>query len=851
MLKWLNMLLTATLLILILAGWMPSFQNLNLDNALQYIQAHGYVAYATPAGDLYANNIYPNANNSYDFGTNTNRWRNYYGAGTIYATAANVTTANATTINATTVNAATFNGNLVGNVTGNVSGTTVTATGNVTGGNLVTTGNMGANTITVSSNALVSNLNSNYVQGYTALQLVTGLFGGDSWVISNNTTASEKAAAAMAKLVFGAKVQICDYSDDQIEILAAINAQPVGGGVVWLSYGWFRCSANITISGRDSLTIRGAGAGHDVDTGATMVNAFSNNMTVFHLINTRYVNIESMAINGAGMTGTIGIHQQSGILNTYRDLLIDQHWWGARVDFDHSNKFERVRFLNNGEDSNTGAVSLGTSTTVAGLTTFDTCDFTGGYNGLVLVRTAQTTIRGSSAFEGIDYRGIWFKGYTPTSTDNDVVSIYDTHFEANGTGGAPFTNMRDIDISYGRYVNLYNVRVTSALVDYQLYTGSGTAANNINIYGGLGTGTSQINSTGLVTGYFRQWWKSEAASDQSGVIATEYPVGGYNVLKPSNVLTALFGRAGWKPYILLSFLEGTGKVTTNLVDSWVDGYKNGDLVGSPAWGTAATGWGKVNLTGADYAQIPRTGVSNDVTMSDNLTIVWAGVPNFAHDDGSTRYFWYWRYNDNNRIYLFHYNSIPGFGLATVFNGTAKTAWSDNVTWAVGDSLVTVATVDKTAGIMKLYANGKLLDTVSGLGTCATNAATMYIGTSADTPGTLGFVGSVSFFEVLKGNVPSDADIIDISKRVGSIVLGQTYSLVQKGATQIDALGTSVTIVNNLGITPKKIIFSLTSDPGAANAFWATSNSTHVVFNATVAVTNNTTLDYRLEANDNE
>ncbi|MBW2673757.1 MAG: right-handed parallel beta-helix repeat-containing protein [Deltaproteobacteria bacterium] len=70
-----------------------------------------------------------------------------------------------------------------------------------------------------------------------------------------------KAAARVAKVLFGGRIQVCDGTDDHVEIQAAFDALPATGGRVILLNGTFycgaiiRCPSTITFKGQGRATV--------------------------------------------------------------------------------------------------------------------------------------------------------------------------------------------------------------------------------------------------------------------------------------------------------------------------------------------------------------------------------------------------------------------------------------------------------------------------------------------------------------------------------------------------------------------------------------------------------------------
>ena len=70
-------------------GWATTWHGWTIQDAAEYWESQGYVAYASPDGTLYVYDIEPNADNTYDIGTAVKRFQKIYGMsvyvdGTLY-----------------------------------------------------------------------------------------------------------------------------------------------------------------------------------------------------------------------------------------------------------------------------------------------------------------------------------------------------------------------------------------------------------------------------------------------------------------------------------------------------------------------------------------------------------------------------------------------------------------------------------------------------------------------------------------------------------------------------------------------------------------------------------------------
>lgn len=94
-------------------------------------------------------------------------------------------------------------------------------------------------------------------------------------VLSNDVPAAVKVAAELAKATFGNRIQICDGTDDDVQIQAAIDALPSGGGTVMLTEGTFDYDTTVSLPGDGKrVTLRGVGYG-------TVLYSNSNSLGTF------------------------------------------------------------------------------------------------------------------------------------------------------------------------------------------------------------------------------------------------------------------------------------------------------------------------------------------------------------------------------------------------------------------------------------------------------------------------------------------------------------------------------------------------------------------------------------------
>lgn len=105
------------------------------------------------------------------------------------------------------------------------------------------------------------------IRGLTSRRLaggVTGGMGATAMVYSDDTPALIKLLAIASQAIYGARVQVCNGVDDEVEINAAMGAIAAIGGKVLLSEGTFHIADPIVIPG-NNIMLRGLGSGTIID----------------------------------------------------------------------------------------------------------------------------------------------------------------------------------------------------------------------------------------------------------------------------------------------------------------------------------------------------------------------------------------------------------------------------------------------------------------------------------------------------------------------------------------------------------------------------------------------------------
>ncbi|MDY6918050.1 MAG: hypothetical protein SVP26_08935, partial [Chloroflexota bacterium] len=115
------------------------------------------------------------------------------------------------------------------------------------------------------------------------------LLGGSALVLSSEAPTIWKAVAKTAKWGFGDRIQVCDGTDDNIEIQAAINALSASGGKLILSEGNYSVSS--VVQGISDLEI-------ELLPGAKIALAVGATCRIFETTSTQNVSIHGGELEG-------------------------------------------------------------------------------------------------------------------------------------------------------------------------------------------------------------------------------------------------------------------------------------------------------------------------------------------------------------------------------------------------------------------------------------------------------------------------------------------------------------------------------------------------------------------------
>jgi len=235
--KVITSLITVLLVIFVMLMGVPFLQGLfvdwNVQNAISYLEdSFNYIVLGS--GSQVPDNLVPSQDNTYNLGSAGYRWHDLFiGGNATLPAISGVTSFSAAgdlDIGSHDLRAETF--------------TSDVATGTAP--------------LTVSSNTTVTNLSADLLDNYDITD-IAGTLGATAWVVASDAPASIIDYASFLH-DNGFPVWLCDGTDDNVEMQAAIDALPAGGRKVMLSEGTFHIAATVNVN-KMGLSMEGQGMG--------------------------------------------------------------------------------------------------------------------------------------------------------------------------------------------------------------------------------------------------------------------------------------------------------------------------------------------------------------------------------------------------------------------------------------------------------------------------------------------------------------------------------------------------------------------------------------------------------------
>jgi hypothetical protein len=189
------------------------------------------------------------------------------------------------------------------------------------------------------------------------------LIGASAWVVASGAAEEIRSRATIAKAFYGDLIGICDGTDDDVQIQAAIDALSSAGGIVQLSTGVFNTTSTITLDsngqvvqgmGPQSTRVdfsTGSGAAFELGAGTTLrqrimlkdmfIRPRTDGQNAITIDSNRQGLVENVAITGiASPTSGVGVliksTQVGGNRGTLRNVRMLQMFKGIEVSGDEN-----------------------------------------------------------------------------------------------------------------------------------------------------------------------------------------------------------------------------------------------------------------------------------------------------------------------------------------------------------------------------------------------------------------------------------------------------------------------------------------------------------------------------------
>jgi len=565
--------------------------------------------------------------------------------------------------------------------------------------------------------------------------------------------AADSLAASKAQADY-----VCDGTADEVEIQAAIDALPTGGGKVVLSAGTFVLATMLSID-KSNVILEGQGIATILDAdGACVGLGLGSGAAHIYCVHIRDLKIA----NGDAYNIQINKLNQSTIERVYlsgRDGVTDEL---AHVVHSAQLTYDNCIFL--------GFENYAIYHTVGNNNTVVNCYFN-EYNA---------PLDGTCVYvaDGVEFNilnSIFEYGYTFIEFANAASNCkVDNCYTEDGN---------NIDI----IVNAGCVKVSNCYMN-----GTSTATNGVkiglNVVGVIVENNYFVNYTGL-------------AIDFEGYGNTKVSFRGnkgtsLGVLQDEDIARIHATLGFWKVDILWPLQVGAGEQAHDISGSG----DNGVILNSPTWGTVpATGWGRLTLNGtSQYIRHPAGGRTDDIVANGDRTWIAVVSPDFLESEDENRVVFFWFYDNDNRVYLQKLNNAGGnvFIFRQIGQATSQQA-TKLLGFAQNDILIFMCTYNDTTKVGRLYCNGQLQASFSGGDSPAANAGAYAVGRHVESAD-YHWKGDV----LLAGKLPlclSEADVARFSRTLATLVGIAPVAVPDKRQFSdlfLDVLATSANHVRN-------------------------------------------------------
>ena len=284
---------------------------------------------------------------------------------------------------------------------------------------------------------------------------------------------------------------VCNGTDDQVEINAAINALPANGGSVYLREGTYIVSTSIIIS-KSNVALIGTGP----STVIKIKNGKNADIDVIYALDKSNLLVKNLRIDGNKTNQATGLMYGIIFSGVEYSKIVDC-WAGNlrmyAIGLISSNYNTVSGNTCQGNGNNGIYVSESSDNTVTGNTSQDN-----SYYGINLHFANNTIVSGNTCHYNGQY-GIWLISSSNNTISGNTVQGNSllTHNIYSGifvSGNSDYNNIQGNTVRKGTETNQqkYGIRIESGLCEYNL------VANNDCYYGGVDGG---ISNSGLNTSF--------------------------------------------------------------------------------------------------------------------------------------------------------------------------------------------------------------------------------------------------------------------------------------------------------------------------------------------------------------
>jgi len=606
----------------------------------------------------------------------------------------------------------------------------------------------------------------------------------DEWCIPTGRTATFTVAASDSSNSSKAQADyVCDGTADNVEIQAAIDALPAGGGEIAV------LGANLAFSNKVSIdlatkrvSIRGQNT--------LITSTCATGIPCFEIINNPAGLVINPTLSGFRIEGTVASTGRVGVV--IKDCLY----------------CPTLEHLDIRRCDKAIVVDKGTSSQIEGLILRDIHLSYNNY-GIYLAPTANASDTCQSRLEVIDM-------IVPA----DGVGLY---IGNNMALGRSYLEIMVWLVGNNAKGIFNDGSLTGSFLNYKC-EGGGSYTGRIAIDVG----------TNAQAGHSAQCEFHNGMNSASGEIWVNDPFGKKLLFeepgRPQLELSS-FNKAD----IIVPFIQGAAQQGT-----WAYDYSNyGNhltLLNNPTWGSLGR-LGKVTFNGTtQYSTTP------NITLSGSRTFVMVVSPDFLETENVQRQLVGWAFNANNNFQIHKTSNAGGNIVRAVYTGGGVVkAAGIALGFAQNEVLVLIFTYNDTTRVGTFYSKGISKGSFSDATTIEAGASLLSVYAYVD--GSLNWKGSGALFAQMPYALTS-REVRQLTKELAYLA-GLDLVLENSGTATMLINEGAIVVNHGLSDNVTRVQVAMTSNPGLAVSSWIdTYTATQFTIHTSANVTAATTFDWR-------